>query len=68
MVDADIADCFGSLDHAVLRHYLERVVDDPAMIDLLSLWMDGDGSSDDGDHGIELGAVISPLFCNLYLH
>ena len=68
VVDADIADCFGSLDHTILRQYLERVVPDPALVDLLSLWMDGDATSDDGDRGIDLGAVISPLFCNLYLH
>ncbi len=70
VVDADIRDCFGNLDRELLRQFLEPLVPDPGLRRLLNAWI---GTRQRGrrvsDHaGIPLGAVISPLFCNVYLH
>lgn len=73
VLDADIRDCFGSLDHDVLREVLAGQIADRGLLDLLDLWIGrpsraARGICMLGGRGIPLGAVISPLFCNLYLH
>jgi RNA-directed DNA polymerase len=39
-VDADIKDCFPSIDHSLLMTDLQRSVDDRAILDLIRLWLD----------------------------
>jgi RNA-directed DNA polymerase len=39
-VDADIKDCFPSIDHALLLTDLRRSLDDPGILDLIKLWLD----------------------------
>lgn len=39
-VDADIKDCFPSLDHQVLVSDLRRSLDDQDILDLIKLWLD----------------------------
>jgi CRISPR-associated protein Cas1 len=65
VVDADIHDCFGSLDHRLLQGFVDRVVPDPVIRRLIRMWM---GMDQEGGRGIPLGAVISPFLCNIYLH
>jgi group II intron reverse transcriptase/maturase len=70
VVDADIDDCFGSLSHELIERYLTAFVDEQATRSLIMRWV---RSSDrhtpvQAAQGIELGAVISPLLCNIYLH
>lgn len=76
VVDADIRDCFGSLDHTVLQDTLDRQV--PGMSDdlrdLIHQWITMPHRSRQHrrdrprTRGILQGAPISPLLCNLYLH
>lgn len=69
-VDADIADCFGSLDHALLRRFLEPHVPDTGLRELLAGWTavpHGPRLAPPGS-GIPQGAVVSPLLCNVFLH
>ncbi|GIW04716.1 MAG: hypothetical protein KatS3mg059_1336 [Thermomicrobiales bacterium] len=70
VVDADIADCFGSLDHDYLLTFIAKAVAEPELRDLLRRWIvqPGHGRQAGPARGIPLGAPISPLLCNLYLH
>jgi len=70
VVDADIRDCFGSLDHALLRSFVAQVVPDRAMRELVDRWVAGPPGKRGvvPARGIALGAVVSPLLCNIYLH
>lgn len=76
VVDADIDDCFASLDHALLRAFLAEEIDDAPTLALIDGWLAlgktathpnrGDVLSQ--PKGIALGMPISPLLCNIYLH
>jgi group II intron reverse transcriptase/maturase len=79
VLDADIEDCFDSLDHGVILHLLEPVVDDALTLNLFKLWLKAgqppprpspvaDKRRDRGRCGVPQGAVISPLLCNVVLH
>jgi group II intron reverse transcriptase/maturase len=70
VVDADIADCFGSLDHGLLQGFLAPFVPDAGLRRLLRCWVSipHGGRLAPPKSGIPLGAVISPLLCNVYLH
>ncbi|MBI2917268.1 MAG: hypothetical protein HYY01_04665 [Chloroflexi bacterium] len=72
VLDADIRDCFPSLDHELLLSLLRRRVMDQDLLDLLALWLPyGRSRAVRRSHrpqGISLGAVTSPLLCNVYLH
>ena len=68
VLDADIDECFDSLDHALLMSYVREQVADPIVLRLTEAWLRV-GRRDPGlARGIPLGAVISPLLCNVYLH
>lgn len=68
VLDADIDECFDSLDHALLLSFLAEKVDDPLVMGLLRAWLKLGRRYRDPDRGIPLGMPISPLFCNVYLH
>jgi RNA-directed DNA polymerase len=40
VVDGDIADCFGSLDHQLLMQFVSARVRDKRMLSLLQMWLD----------------------------
>ena len=68
VLDADIDECFDSLDHAFLARFVRETVSDPIVLRLIDLWLE-QGKRRAGDaRGIPQGAVISPLLCNVYLH
>lgn len=66
VLDADIDNCFPSLKHHLILRYFHQKVDDPMIDGLLNQWM-AQGETSPGV-GISLGAVISPLLCNILLH
>lgn len=66
VLDADIDNCFPSLKHHLILRYFQQKVDDPLVTSLLKQWM-AQGEVSPGV-GISLGAVISPLLCNILLH
>ncbi len=72
VVDADIRDCFPSLDHQLLLALLRRRILDQDLLDIIALWLPygrGRALRRSGEpKGISLGGVISPLLCNVYLH
>jgi group II intron reverse transcriptase/maturase len=80
IVDADLADYFGSIPHAELLKSVARRVSDRHMLHLIKMWLDAPVEEDDGrggkkrtttakdaGRGVPQGAPISPLLANLYM-
>lgn len=72
VLDADIRDYFGSIDHEKLLRLVSKRVSDRRMIKLLSKWLEA-GVMEAGivrhpTAGTPQGGVISPLLANIYLH
>jgi group II intron reverse transcriptase/maturase len=68
VLDADIDDCFPSLDHGLLESFLGDQVDDPVVMGLMRAWLRIGRWARNPDRGIALGMPVSPLWCNVYLH
>ena len=68
VLDADIDDCYDSLDHELMLQFVQEEVDDPLVLRLIEQWLRVGRSDPEKARGIPMGAVISPLLCNLYLH
>jgi group II intron reverse transcriptase/maturase len=80
VVDADLADYFGSIPHAELMCSLARRIVDPRVLHLIKMWLecaveetDDRGrktrttEAKDSGRGIPQGSPISPLLANLYM-
>jgi RNA-directed DNA polymerase len=71
LVDADIEKFFDSIPHRPLLKVLDAFIDDTPTLRLMARWLDQGAhvkSLLSTPRGISQGAILSPLFCNLYLH
>jgi RNA-directed DNA polymerase len=72
IIDADIRGFFDNISHEWLMKFVEHRIADRRMLRLLKKWLRA-GVSEDGqwspsEVGTPQGAVISPLFANVFLH
>jgi len=72
VLEADLKDFFGSLDHGWLLRFVEHRVGDPRLIKLIRRWLKAgvmeDGVAHQNEEGTPQGGPISVLLSNLYLH
>jgi RNA-directed DNA polymerase len=72
IIDADMANYFGSIDHGRLRELLDLRIKDGVIRRMIDKWLKA-GVLEDGrlyypQEGTPQGGVISPLLSNIYLH
>lgn len=72
IIDADIKDYFGSIDHGKLREFLDRRVKDGVIRRMIDKWLKAGILEDEQLYyprsGTPQGGIISPLLSNIYLH
>lgn len=72
VLEADLKNFFGSLDHGWLLRFVEHRVGDPRIISLIRRWLKAgvmeDGKVHVNTEGTPQGGSISVLLSNLYLH
>ncbi|QLQ32183.1 MAG: hypothetical protein HZT40_11980 [Candidatus Thiothrix singaporensis] len=71
LVDADISKFFDNIPLKPLQKKLKPFVQDTAALALIGKWLKQGAhhaSLLGNDRGISQGAILSPLFCNLYMH
>jgi len=72
IIDADIKNYFGSIDHGILREFLNHRVKDGVIRKMIDKWLKA-GIMEEGrlsypTVGTPQGGIISPLLSNIYLH
>jgi group II intron reverse transcriptase/maturase len=72
LLEADIEDFFGSVDHNQLREVLSQRVRDGVLLRLIGKWLNA-GVMEEGrlyhpETGVPQGGVISPILSNIFLH
>ena len=72
VLEADLKNFFGSLDHGWLLRFVEHRVGDPRLISLIRRWLKAgileDGEIHPNEEGTPQGGSISVLLSNVYLH
>ena len=71
LVDADIKKFFDSIPHKLLVADLKRFINDVKAMSLIAKWLKVGAHHSSllaSRRGISQGAILSPLFCNLYLN
>jgi group II intron reverse transcriptase/maturase len=72
IIDADIKNYFGSINHGFLRDFLDKRVNDGVVRKMIDKWLKA-GVMESGQlsypkEGTPQGGIISPILSNVYLH
>lgn len=72
IIDADMRDYFGSIDHSQLRDLLDRKIKDGVIRRMIDKWLKA-GVLEEGQliypkSGTPQGGTVSPVLSNVYLH
>jgi len=72
IIDADIKNYFGKINHVMLRDLLDKRVKDGVIRRMTDKWLKAgimeSGNISYPEYGTPQGSVISPLLSNIYLH
>jgi len=72
IIDADITDFFGSINHEKLREFLDLRIKDGVIRRMIDKWLKAgvmeSGNISYPEEGSPQGSVISPLLSNIFLH
>ena len=72
VLECDIKNFFGSLDHQWVLRFVEHRVKDPRIVSLIRRWLRAgimeEGTVEIDDRGVPQGGPISVLLSNIYLH
>jgi len=72
IIDADMENYFGSINHQYLREFLDRKIKDGVIRRMIDKWLKAgileDGRIEYPTEGTPQGGTISPLLSNIYLH
>jgi len=72
IIDADLKNYFGSIDHGILREFLDKRVKDGVIRRMIDKWLKAGimetGNISYPEHGTKQGSVVSPVLSNVYLH
>jgi RNA-directed DNA polymerase len=72
VLEVDIRNFFGTLDHSLLRDIVRKRVRDGVLLRLIGKWLNAgvmeDGAIEYPEAGTPQGGVISPILANVYLH
>lgn len=71
VIEGDIRDCFGTINHAVLLRILGRTIRDRSLLHVVRLMLKAGAMENlryhETDEGTPQGGVVSPLLANIYL-
>lgn len=71
VIDCDISDCFGSIQHTELLNMIARRISDGKLLHLIKMFLKAGVMQEDqnqnNNKGTPQGGVISPLLANIYL-
>lgn len=72
VLECDLKNFFGSLDHGWVLRFVEHRVKDPRLLSLVKRWLKAgildEGQVKENDEGTPQGGSISVILSNLYLH
>lgn len=72
IIDADMQNYFGSIDHQYLREFLDQRIRDGVIRKMIDKWLKAgvleNGAVSYPTEGTPQGGTISPLISNIYLH
>ncbi len=72
VLEVDIRNFFGTLDHSLLRTIVRKRVRDGVLLRLIGKWLNAgvmeNGAIEFPEAGTPQGGVISPILANVYLH
>jgi group II intron reverse transcriptase/maturase len=72
IIDADLKNYFGSINHGILREFLDKRVKDGVIRRMIDKWLKAgimeSGNISYSEEGTPQGSIISPILSNIYLH